>query len=186
METLGEFKSRIKNPNHPKKHKIRNSWGIYDGYKYYRKNKPKSKEYVLTESQYFAITRAVNQLLVDEILMGYDVKLPKAMGSIELRKYEKIVRMGEDGKIHTNLPIDWNATLELWYNDAEAYKNRTLVRIDTDEIFKIYYNRASANYNNNYYYEFVFHKDLKVRLKQRIKEGLVDAFALKRNTRYGE
>ena len=51
METLGEFKRRIKKVNQPREYKVRNSLGVYDGYKYYRKNKPDSKEYVLTESQ---------------------------------------------------------------------------------------------------------------------------------------
>ena len=68
METLGEFKRRIKKVNQPREYKVRNSLGVYDGYKYYRKNKPDNKEYVLTESQYFAIIRKINLLLVDELL----------------------------------------------------------------------------------------------------------------------
>lgn len=67
METLGEFKRRIKKVNQPREYKVRNSLGVYDGYKYYRKNKPDSKEYVLTESQYFAIIRKINLYL----LMNY-------------------------------------------------------------------------------------------------------------------
>ena len=187
METLGEFKSRIKNNiNHPKKYKITNSWGIYDGFKYYRKNKPKDKEYILTESQYFAITRAVNKMLADSLASGDDVRLPKSMGLIELRKYEKIIRMGKDGKIHTNLPIDWNATLELWHNDKEAYQKRTLVRNESDELYKIYYNKNKATYQNSSFYEFVFHKDLRNKVRQNIKLGIVDAFLSQKNINYGD
>ena len=176
METLGEFKRRIKKVNQPREYKVRNSLGVYDAYKYYRKNKPDSKEYVLTESQYFAIIRKINLLLVDELLMGNDVRLPKSMGTIEI---------GKDGKIHTNLPIDWDKTLKLWYEDEEAFRDKTLVRVEENEIFKVYYNRESATYNNNSYYEFLFNKDLKTRLKQRIKEGLIDAPYLERKLRYG-
>lgn len=185
METLGEFKRRIKKVNQPREYKVRNSWGVYDGYKYYRKNKPDSKEYVLTESQYFAIIRKINLLLVDELLLGNDVRLPKSMGTVEIRKYDRRVRLGKDGRIHTNLSIDWDKTLELWYKDEEAFKDKTLVRIEENEIFRVYYNRESATYNNKSYYEFLFNKDLKIRLKQRIKEGLIDAPYLGRKLRYG-
>lgn len=186
METLGEFKRRIKKVNQPREYKVRNSLGVYDGYKYYRKNKPDSKEYVLTESQYFSIIRKINLLLVDELLIGNDVRLPKSMGTIEIRKYDRRVRLGKDGKIHTNLPIDWDRTLELWYEDEEAFRDKTLVRVEEGEIFKIYYNRESATYNNNSYYEFLFNKDLKIRLKQNIKKGVIkDAPYLERKIRNG-
>lgn len=117
--------------------------------------------------------------------MGNDVRLPKSMGTIEIRKYDRRVRLGMDGKIHTNLPIDWDKTLKLWYEDEEAFRDKTLVRVEENEIFKVYYNRESATYNNNSYYEFLFNKDLKIRLKQRIKEGLIDAPYLERKLRYG-
>ena len=45
METLGEFKRRIKKVNQPREYKVRNSLGVYDGYKYYRKNKIKKDKY---------------------------------------------------------------------------------------------------------------------------------------------
>lgn len=185
METLEEFKKRIRKVNQSRKYKVRNSWGVYDGYKYYRKNKPASKEYRLTESQYFSIIRKINLHLVDELLLGHDVRLPKSMGTVEIRKYDRRVRVGKDGKIHTNLSIDWDGTLKLWYEDEEAFKNKTLVRIEENEIFKIYYNRESATYNNKSYYEFLFNKDLKIRLKQRIKEGLIDAPYLGKKLKYG-
>ena len=50
METLKEFKKRIKKVNHPRQYKVRNSLGVYDAYKYYRKNKPDDKQFILTES----------------------------------------------------------------------------------------------------------------------------------------
>ena len=183
MESLGEFKRRIRKVNHPREYKINHSLGVYDGYKYYRKNKPKDKMYVLTESQYFAIIRRINLLLAEEITNGNDVRLPCHMGTIELRKYDRNVRIGEDGKVHTNLPIDWNKTLELWYEDEEAYKDKTLIRLEEKEIFKLYYNKNSANYENKSFYEFIFNKDLRVRLKQKIKEGVIDAPLLKRKER---
>lgn len=180
MESLGDFKRRIKKGNHPREYKIRNSLGVYDGYKYYRKNKPKDKKYVLTESQYFAIIRKINLMLADEICNGNEVILPHHMGAIELRKYYGNVRVDENGKLHVNLPIDWNKTLELWYEDEESYKKRTLVKMEEKEFFKIYYNRETANYENKAFYEFTFNRDLRIGLKQKIKEGVIDAPLLKR------
>nr|DAU83974.1 MAG TPA: hypothetical protein [Crassvirales sp.] len=50
------------------------------------------------------------------------------MGTLEVRKIERNIRIGKDGEIITNLPIDWDSTLKLWYEDEESYKNKTIVR----------------------------------------------------------
>lgn len=180
MENLIEFKRRIRRATEHHKHKIRNSLGVYDAYKWYRKNKPKDKKYILTESQYFAIIRQINNLLVTEIAKGNEVILPHRMGTIEIRKYEKSIKIGEDGEIRTNLPIDWDNTLKLWYEDEESYKNKTLLRLDEQEIYKIVWNKENVNFNNRSFYEFVFNRDLKLRLKHNIKEGITDALHIGR------
>jgi hypothetical protein len=41
------------------------------------------------------------------------------MGALVVRKNPRKVWI-KDGQIRTNLIIDWNATLHLWYNDKEA------------------------------------------------------------------
>lgn len=185
METLEEFKKRIKRVCQPREYKVRNSLGVYDAYKYYRKNKPKGKEYILTESQYFSIIRKVNLFLIDDLLLGNDVRFPKSMGTLEIRKYDKRLKIDKDGSIHTNLPIDWDKTLKLWYEDNDAFVNKVLIRIEEKEIFKIYYNRESATYNNNSYYEFIPNRDLKVRVKQNIKNGVIkDASYLEKKVNY--
>lgn len=40
MESYESFRSKLLKLDKPRVHKIRGSLGIYDGYKYYRKNKP--------------------------------------------------------------------------------------------------------------------------------------------------
>mgnify|MGYP003592466674 CR=1 FL=1 len=37
--TLEEFRKKVLNVQMPRTHKVRNSVGIYDGYKFFRKNK---------------------------------------------------------------------------------------------------------------------------------------------------
>ena len=172
-----EFLNKVRKVKESRNHKVKNSYGIYDGYKFYRKNKPKDPKYVLTESQYFAITRKVNEFLAEALSRGEDVILPFRLGRIEVRKYES--RITWDGKkVKSNLPIDWDRTLKLWYEDEEAYKNKTLVKVEEKEIFKVYYNKQLADYNNQVFYEFNVNRELKKRLKQRIKEGKLDAFKI--------
>ena len=95
-----------------------------------------------------------------------------------------INEIDENGNVKTNLPIDWDSTLKLWYEDEESYKNKTLLRLDEHEIYKVLYNKENANFNNRSFYEFVFNKDLKLRLKHNIKQGIIDAFLIGRRNRY--
>jgi nucleoid DNA-binding protein len=55
----------------------------------------------------------VNQLLAKELVKGVEVKLPYGFGSLEIRKRPSRLSIVE-GKLVTNLPVDWNATLNLW------------------------------------------------------------------------
>ena len=170
-----DFINKVRKIKEPRVHKIKNSYGVYDGYKYYRKNKPKDSKFVLSESQYFSIIRMMNNLMAEALLKGEDIILPCRMGRIEIRKSNTSITF--DGvKIKANLPIDWNKTLKLWYEDEEAYKNKTLVKIEEREVYKIYYNRNLAEYTNKSFYQFNFNRDLKRRLKVSIKDGSIDAF----------
>ena len=172
-----EFKREVQCLNGPRKHKVTNSNGVYSAYKYIRKNKWMDIGCPLTEHEFYTIIRQINNLLAEGFLQGSDIELPHRLGKIELRKYEKRISFS-DGKLHTNLPIDWDKTLKLWAEDKESYEEKLLVRVEENEIFKVFYNKSKANFNNKSFYEFEVNRDLKRRLKQRIKEGLLDAFSL--------
>lgn len=175
--TYEEFKSKVQHLSESRKHKVTNSIGVYSAYKWIRKNRWLNIGRCLTEHEFYSIIRKVNGYLADSFLHGNDIKLPHRMGRIELRKYN--VRVSLDGeKVKTNLPIDWDKTLKLWYEDEEAYKNKTLVKMEEKEIFKVYYNKQLADYNNQVFYEFNVNRELKKALKKNIKEGRVDAFLL--------
>lgn len=184
--TLEEFRRSILKVDKPRTHKIRGSLGIYDGYKYYRKNGYGSTGYRLTESQYFSITRRVNGLLADNLANGEEVTLPHRMGRLEIRKTAGEIRLDAKGNLVTNLPIDWDRTLKLWYEDEESFNARTLVRVEEKEIFKVYYNRGKANYINKSFYEFSVNRELKKRLKQNIKDRKIEAMYLDKNKQYGK
>ena len=126
---LVDFLNSIKKVNEPRKYKVNNSLGVYDAYKFLRKRKWADIGRCLTEHEFYSIIRKVNDYLADSFLHGNDIKLPHRMGRIELRKYD--VRVSCDGeKVKTNLPIDWDRTLKLWYEDEEAYKKKTLVKVE--------------------------------------------------------
>lgn len=173
--TEEQFLKDVKKVVSKRVHKIRNSYGVYDAYKYYRKNKPKDKKYIITESQYFKIIRTVNNILKEEFLEGKDIVFPNRMGKLQLYKNKTKVYK-ENGKIKTTYPIDWDKTLKLWYEDGDSYKNKLLVRNPVDEVFKVVYNKNTANYNNKSFFSFKINRDIKVKLKQKIKEGQMEAF----------
>lgn len=171
-----EFLSKIKNVKGNRVHKVTGSLGVYDAYKWYRKHKPEDKKFVLTDSQYFHIIREINTLVREELLNSRDLVLPARLGRLEVRGKEPIIkRVG--GKIKTNLPIDWQATLQLWYEDSDSLEKKLLVRANVPKVFKIYYNKSKALYNNKSFYQFTPNRELKILLKNTIKSNYkFDAF----------
>ena len=105
------------------------------------------------------------------------------MGGLELRKVERDIEF-KDGKLVIKLPVNWDATLKLWYQDEDAYNNKTLVRFEDREVFIIYYNKWSATYNNKSYYQFFPNSVLKGKLAQNIRQGKIDAPYKDKNVHY--
>ena len=99
------------------------------------------------------------------------------MGEIILRKYHPSIT-SQDGKIKTNLPVDWDSTLQLWSEDKESYKKRTLIRLEEKEVFKVLYDKSKALYNNKSFYTLELNRNIKLSLKKQLKNGLLDAFML--------
>lgn len=174
---MTNFRESVLKVTGPRVHKVNNSFGVYDAYKYIRKNKWFNIGKPITEHQFYYIVRNINNLLADSIIEGHDVNLPCKMGKLEVRKRTASITY-TNGKIKNNLPIDWDKTLKLWAEDEESYKKKTLIKMEEKEIFKINYNKITADYNNKSFYEFKANRDLKQRLKQRIKNNDFDAFKL--------
>ena len=174
---MDEFRRKVLKLNKSRTHKIRNSLGTYDAYKWIRKNKWLDIGRPVTEHEFYTIIRQVNNYLAENILNGEDVVLPHRLGTIELRKYDNRVYVC-NGKVVANLPVDWDRTLKLWSEDEEEYKKRTLIKMEEKETFKVFYNKRTANYENKSFMQFKINRDLKRSLKQRIKNKTVDAFKL--------
>lgn len=172
---LQEYRKEVLKVDKPRKTSISNSWGVYDAFKYYRKNKPKDKKYVLSESQYFAIVRRTNLLLVEELFNQNDIVFPYSMGRLEVRKTIPRVYI-DNGKIKSTYPIDWDGTIRLWYEDQESRKKKTLLKKKEKEVFRIVYNKSKAMYTNKNYFEFIVNRTIKRSLKDVILRGDFDAF----------
>lgn len=174
---MTEFRRKVLKVDHSRNHKVKNSIGVYDIYKHIRKNKWYDIGQPITEHQFYTIIREVNNVLADNLLKGNDIVFPNKMGRLEVRKFEPIIRF-DDNKLTVRLPIDWDRTLKLWSEDEEAYKERTLVKMEEKEIFKVCYNKTRADFQNKGFYQLQINRDLKIALKKKIKLGNFDAFLL--------
>lgn len=172
--TYHNFRLKVIKAKTRKKARIRNSYGTKQGWRWFKKNKWLGGEPV-TEKQFGIIIRRVNEYLVQQLLEGHDVVFPHKMGKLELRKTPARIEFNNE-ELSTNLPIDWERTLKLWYEDAESYDNRTLIRKEYREIFRIVYNKTKANYNNKTFYKFTPHRNVKKALSEKIKNNEIDAF----------
>ena len=173
---MDDFRKELLKINESRVHKVKNSLGVYDAYKWIRKNKWLGMS-PISEHNFYAIIRTVNKALSDKFLYSGSIKLPLRMGEIVLRKYKPSITL-QDGKIKTNLPIDWDSTLQLWSEDKESYKKRTLIRLEEKEIFKVLYDKSKALYNNKSFYTFNLNRGIRTALKKQLKNGVLDAFRL--------
>lgn len=172
--TYRNFRLRTLRAVGKKKFKITHSYGTKQGWRYLKKNKWFSGEPV-TEKQFGSIIRRVNELLIEQFLKGSDIVFPYKMGKLELRKMPASIRF-EDGELKTNLPVDWKRTLQLWYEDEEAKNNKTLIRKEYKEVFRIIYNKSKAVYKNKCFYNFIPNRDFKKKLSDSINNNETDAF----------
>lgn len=170
--TKSEYIAKIKNVKGNRVHRITNSHTTKEAYRYFCKISN-----IVDEKTYRKIIRLVNYYIREELSLGNKIVLPCFMGAIELRKLDSPIKI-IDGKVRTRRPVDWDATLSLWYEDEEAAKNKTLVRVESPEIFRVYYNRTKAKYKNKAFYEFNTNRELKKILKTNVKAGIVDAYSL--------
>ena len=161
---------------HPKdKEPYKKAWksfGLRDYYRYYRRHYK-----VLNEIQFGQVIEVVNSLLRDKLLSGDTIKFPKSMGKLELRKWGTNVRL-ENNKVKTNRPIDWDATLKLWYEDKEAEQQKILIRREVKDVYSVAYIKTRADYKNRVFVKWTTARPLKRLIKDRIINQGLDALKL--------
>lgn len=154
--------------------KVRNSFGVKDIYRHIRKNHWYDIGCPVTEKDFYAIIRNVNNMLAENISDGKLVVLPSKMGSLELKKTPVGVRL-KNGKLKITYPIDWKKTRELWEEDEEARKQNILVRFENDYVYYVHYRKFGATYNNKLFYHFVLNAFIKRTIKDNINNGKLDS-----------
>ena len=172
--TQQEFINSKKRVTENRVHKITNSFGVYDYFKYYRKNKPKEKKFVLTEKEYYKIIREVNNELIEVLFNEGQLKLPCEFGLIILEKFDISPKIDSKGNLVYKAPIDWNETLKLWHEDEEALNNKIKIKKEIKYAYKINYKKNKAKYKNKTFYNIKFNRELKILLNKRDKENKVN------------
>lgn len=156
-----------------KKFRVTNSFGVYDAYKWIRKNKWVGIGRSVTEHDFYAVIRQINKIVAKEIIDGNAFVLPSRMGKLELRKYKRGVSI-VDGTLKITYPVDWGKTWRLWYEDEECREKNVLLRDEQKYVYKVYYDKSTANYENKRFYKFTLNRDIKLGLKENIQKGKVD------------
>lgn len=150
-------------------HKVKSHFGVVNYYTYYVDNGG-----TLTRTQFSNILRNINKAVSEKVLDGYVFKMPSRLGIIKLSKKKEWVGM-KDGKAVTNRPIDYRATKILWDSDPEAKEQKKLVRFINKHtggwIYKIMWDRFTANFVNKAVYTMQVNRTLKRELAKRIFEG---------------
>ena len=95
------------------------------------------------------------------------------MGKLIVLKKTLRSWIAPNGKRYTSRKVNWDKTLELWYNDEEAYRNKTLLYFENDERLTIRYNKTKAEFKNKYYYEFKPSRDIDRRVKNESVVSLI-------------
>lgn len=160
---------------HREKHfKITNSLGVGDIFKMVRANNWEDIGSPVDVKLFHKVIRRINDHLAEELKNGNPIKFPAGMGHLEIRKRECDAKY-LDGELKVTYPIDWKSTIDLWCDDEEARRERTLVRFDNKFVYKIVYDKYNVRYNNRNFYKFEPNRFIKRALTSRIREGKVDA-----------
>lgn len=164
--------------------KIKTHVAIPEQYKYYKNNNFETKDsfYYVSKTTYTKFLKVFFSKVVDAIITeGFEFVMPFRTGILAIRKYQQTLRYDNNGKVNlNNLPVNWNATLNLWEQDEEAKKQKKLIRYlnEDREIYNYRYIKKTANFKNKHYIGFRATRENKIKLKNAIKNNLVNCFNL--------
>jgi hypothetical protein len=157
-----------------RKHKIISDYGINDYFRHYKANGGNESKKLYTKV-IREFHRAIGTLLATE---EYNFKLPRRLGSLCVKKEKNFVSVKE-GKLITNLPVNWKATLKMWEVDEEAKLNKTCLRYENYHSnrysYRFRYLKSKAIYKNKQLYRIWVNRKVKRQLAQLIfKYGEID------------
>lgn len=158
-----------------KPHTISHCLGARDAWKWVRKNKwSLLKGNACSSSTYGAVIDEVNKVLSEKLLEGHSIVLPHQMGILKLVAIHSKLSF-KDGKLENNYRTDWKKTLEYWYEDEEAFREKKCIKRVQKLLYAIKYLKASARYKNQKYYQFRLNRSLVRALGNKIENEKLNA-----------
>lgn len=156
--------------------KIKSHFGMRDYYRDYKK----SCEHPVSYNTYSNIISEFNLAIIDAMLnKSIDYKFPIIDLFLTIRK-DKRGPVIKDGKLHNNVPIDFNKTVALWERDEEAREKKIKVRYtnthSSNYVFRIYLRKFSSSLKNKSSYKFKPCRSFQRALAARIKDADKDKF----------
>lgn len=163
--------------NAPRNHSVKGSIGVLHYHRYYKRNYKNP----LKLSLYRKVLRSINSKVANKISDDcYDFKMPKRMGIIKIRKFEKKIAIDENGKVRHKFAPNWKATRELWNNNKEAELAKKIIFYENEHsngyTYRIIYDKYSSNYKNKSLYRFQPNRGLTRRLSKNIQENNLEVF----------
>lgn len=161
--------------------KIKAHYGMKDYYRDYKQNSESPVSY----TTYKDVISEFNLAVIDSILNNsMDYKFPIINLFLSVRK-DKRAPVIKDGKLHNNVPIDFNRTMALWESNPEAREKKVKVRYSNSHssnyVFRIYLKKFFSGLRNKSSYKFKpcrsFQRGLAARIKDDSKERF-DCFLL--------
>lgn len=175
--TITQFEDRVLKRHRNKNFKIKNSFGNKQAWRWIKKHNWLNIGQPISEKQFGYIIKKINEGLVNKLLSGSEIIFPYGMGKLELIKYKSKIDFS-NGKVTTNLPVDWKRTLDWWKEDKAAFKRKALLRHESKMIFNIHYNKKNANYRNKNFYQLAVNRRVKQLLKDKIINNEIDTFLI--------
>ena len=160
-----EFSKSKKKVNGSREHSIKNSYGINDYYKNYRETVTYTVR-LLDRTTFSNVFHDINDFIVDNFLEYKSVKFPWGLGSLVLYSRKATAQIDKNGKLIIKKPIQWDATMKLWFEDEEAHENKTLVRKEDEYVHLIKYSRKKMNIKNSRYIKMAVARSFKIRLRE--------------------
>ena len=74
-----EFRKSTIKATSKRHHKIKNSLGVRDAYKWCKKNNKFDLGRKVTEKDFYLIIRTINNMMAEELISGQDIKFPQRM-----------------------------------------------------------------------------------------------------------
>lgn len=173
-----EYFRKVLKLGEKRKSKITNSYNVIDAYRYlyrigYFKNNNMVKE------KFYSIWSRITKYMSEGLAKGEEYKFPFGMGSISLRKGKSRVFIKDNNKLaYRYKEIDWNTTLNLWYDDEETRQKKILVRYEKKYGYRIFYSKYDATCHNLLYYQFRTMDSLKCKIDKQVSEEDLDLFMI--------